>query len=154
MKSNSARSSSRGISVTTTASRVSRRTSVTFKGWKRAIRVGRSNALEIVERFQAVLAAIACLAGRRAELADLRRLGRAAARAGDSQIGPSDQLGDPAGDLAVGGRPVDRRRDAVVAQLFAALALIQSVVQGGESCRFRLIFSDALVSAAPPRCRG
>ena len=51
----------------------------------RCLRV-RSDALEVVEGLEAVVAAVARLAGRRAELADLLGVGRAAARAGDGEV--------------------------------------------------------------------
>src|SRR4051795_935040 len=65
-------------SVSTTASRVSRRTPVTVSGWKVAMP---SEALEVVERLQAVVAAVLRLARRRAELADPAGARRSAARA-------------------------------------------------------------------------
>src|SRR5690606_15916838 len=123
VKSNSARSSSRGASVTTTASRVSRRTSVTFNGWKRAMWVSSasSDAFEIVEGFQTVLAAVAGLAGGGSELADLFRMGRSAARAGDHQIRGARQPRDAPRQPPVRRRAVDGGRDTIGAQLFPPL---------------------------------
>src|SRR3954463_2608351 len=65
-------------SASTTASRVSRRTSVTVSGWNVAMP---SETLEVVERLQTVLAAVLRLARRRAELADPAGARRPAARA-------------------------------------------------------------------------
>src|SRR3954452_15137162 len=78
VKRNAASRPSGGASVSTTASRVSRRTPVTVSGWKLAML---SEALEVVERLQAVVAAVLRLARRRAELADPAGARRAAARA-------------------------------------------------------------------------
>src|SRR5690606_26750750 len=107
----------RGARVTTTASRVSRRTSVTVSGWKRAMRVsflkrGLLQAFEIVKGFQIVLAAIIRLAGGRSELADLFGMGRAAARAGDGQVRTA-HAGDAPGQHPVRRRAIDGRRDAI-----------------------------------------
>ena len=73
-----------------------------------------SVALETVERFETAFAAVQSLAGRRAELAQAARRLRAAA-------GTSE--------LAVGAR----RSDAVFASFRWPSALIQSLLQGGES---------------------
>ena len=106
----------------------------------------RSDALEVVEGLEAVVAAVAGLAGRRAELADLRGVGRAAARAGDrAGCRPAIRLTRPH-QPAVGGGAVDRRGDAVGASLSRPASLIQSVVQGGEIWRFSREVLDALVA--------
>src|SRR3954453_8119869 len=113
VKRNVASRPSAGASVSTTASRVSRRTPVTVSGWKLAMP---SEALEVVERLQAVVAAVLRLARRRAELAEAAGARRAAARAVDG--------GAPAGEQAQGrGRTggLVGRSDAVGCELPPAL---------------------------------
>src|SRR3954470_5942151 len=86
VKRNAASRPSGGASASTTASRVSRRTPVTVSEWKLAML---SEALEVVERLQAVLAAVLRLARRRAELADPAGARRPAARAADGGASPT-----------------------------------------------------------------
>ena len=94
----------------------------------------RSDALEVVERLQAVLASVLRLARRRAELADPLVSRRPAARACDGAVA-AGRAGSAASEA---GRPAvpSRRRDAVGRSFSPALAEIQSVVQGGERRRF------------------
>src|SRR5690242_4187299 len=109
VKRNAASCPAGGASVSTTASRVSRRTPVTVSGWNVAMP---SDALEVVERLQAVLAAVLRLARRRAELADPAGARRPAAGAVDGGA----PAGEPAQRRGRAGGLVGRR-DAVGREL-------------------------------------
>src|SRR5829696_4887924 len=71
-----------------------------------------SNALEVVERFEAIVAAVLRLARRRAELADACGVLGFTARAGDRQ-----RLAQQAVEHRGASRALSRRRDAVSFEL-------------------------------------